>query len=205
MDNDLLPDEIKTKDYYNNNAKEWLNGLSVGSDNLLFESELVQFRNIINNGYILEIGCGVGNDARWFISHDYRYVGIDISAEMIALSKSRLTNADFREMSVYNLDFPENTFDGFWSSITLLHVPKNKLEIALKEIVRVTKNSGIGFISMKEGQGEKYEDSKQRYYAYYSQSEFENILKKQGFEVISSNIKSLGKTTFLTFFVRNNK
>jgi SAM-dependent methyltransferase len=200
--NNLNNDESKTLEYYNKNAKEWLAKLVVGSDNLLFEDELNQFNKLLSNGKILEIGCGAGNDAKWFIQNGYEYTGIDASSEMISLSKSRVPNGAFQVVSIFDINFPDKYFDGFWSSLTLYHFPKAKILDALKKIAEILRADGVGFISIKEGTGEKFEEDRQRFYAYYSVEEFEELLKKAGFEIIQTGKKILGKTVFLTFFVR---
>lgn len=199
---DLSPVEVKTKEFYDKNAKKWLDNLSVGQDSILFEQELNKFRELLPSGSILEIGSGAGNDAKWFLDNKYEYLGTDISEKMIDVCKSKNPEGKFLIKSVYDLDFPENSFDGFWSSITLLHLPKDKIAVALNSIHKVTRTGGIGFISLKKGKGEKLETKKERFYAYYSKDEFDKILKGNGFEVIESYEQDFGKTTFLIFFVK---
>ena len=38
---------------------------------------------------VLEIGCGIGSDAEEFAKHGAEYVGIDLSAESVAMSRQR--------------------------------------------------------------------------------------------------------------------
>lgn len=201
----LTSEELKTLGYYNKNAKKWLNNLAVGKDSLLFESELIKFKKLLSKGRILEIGCGAGNDAKWFTNNNYDYTGVDLSKEMISLSRKKVPDGNFQEMSVYSLDFPDKHFDGFWTSITLIHIPKTKINKALGQITRVVKDNGVGFISLKKGEGERYEESKKRFYAYYSQEEFSEVLKSNNIDVLESYTKPLGKTTFLIYFVSVEK
>lgn len=62
-------------------------------------------------------------------------------------------------------------------------------------------------MSVKKGKGEKVTkepppDGK-RFFAYYSLKEFENILKKNNFEILfSKERKKNAKTTWLIYFVR---
>jgi hypothetical protein len=56
---------------------------------------------------------------------------------------------------------------------------------------------------MREGEGEKQEPETGRWFSYYSQDEFEEVLKAHGFEVIHKGRKvSRVNLTWLTFFIR---
>ena len=53
-------------------------------------------------------------------------------------------------MDFYKLNFPSGSFDGFWASASLLHIPKNKIHQVLSDIKNIIKPNGIGFISLKQ-------------------------------------------------------
>ena len=75
----------------------------------------------------------------------------------------------------------------------------------MQDIRFVTKNDGIGFISIKKGEGEMVDDT-ERLFVFYSQDEFKNILIKNGFEILDSGIEPVSeKTTWLTYFVKVKK
>ena len=59
------------------------------------------------------------------IAFGYDYTGTDISTGLLNEARKKVPGQSFYEMSVYDLDFPEGTFDGFWASAILLHIPKN--------------------------------------------------------------------------------
>jgi vacuolar-type H+-ATPase subunit F/Vma7 len=94
--------------------------------------------------------------------------------------------------------------------MTLLHIPKSKIDQALQQIKKFVKNDGVGFISIKEGIGEKmesktadYGSDDKRFFAFYSKKEFEGVLSRNGFEIIKAeSLKLMGKPEFLCFFVR---
>ncbi len=103
------------------------------------------------------------------------------------------------------MDFPKATFDGFWTAATLLHVPKNRIKDAFRNLKRVTKNGGIGFISLIEGEGESIEKQTGRFFSYYTENELTQILKNEGIQIIEAGKKrqDFTNTTWLMFFVRN--
>jgi len=106
-------------------------------------------------------------------------------------------------MGVHDLDFPAGEFDGFWAAAVLLHIPKERIDEALKKIKKVVKPSGVGFISVKQGEGEKTDEATGRWFAYYGQDEFTDVLRKNGYKVLEAGIRPTeGETTWLTFFVK---
>jgi len=70
----------------------------------------------------------------------------------------------------------------------------------------VHKTWRIGFVSLKQGSGEKMERRSPRdarFFAYYNKEEFEAILAKNGFEVSEFKLRPMSaKTIWLCFFVR---
>src|SRR3989338_574275 len=109
---------------------------------------------------------------------------------MLEEARKIAPEADFREMSMYALDFPDRTFDGFWAAASLLHIPKHELHRALGELRRVVKLRGIGFITMKEDEGERMvetnESGDERFFAFYSNTEFAGHLTENGFRILKS-------------------
>ena len=155
----LTRDEVKTVSFYNDNARSW-------SDEHFeldyWKEEFENFKKFLPKGKILEIGCGGGRDAKVLISKGYDYIGTDIAKNFVNVARKNNPKARFLVRSVYDLKFPEDFFDGLWCSATLLHIPKNKIKQALKEIKRVIKQDGVGFISVKQGVGEETNEKNRR-------------------------------------------
>jgi len=203
-----IPEEKITKESYNKIACQWSakNGAVT-----IWDKEIKMFFKLLGKGSILEIGSGCGRDAEIFIKAGYKYTGVDISSSLINIAQKRVPEAIFLEQSVYELNFPKGTrFDGFWASATLLHIPKTRISEALRKIKKFIKNGGIGFISIKEGSGEKmetgltdYGSDDKRFFAYYSREEFEEILLKNSFKIVKAHsLKTNDKLRFLCFFVQ---
>lgn len=191
-----------------------------------WREDFEKFRYSVPRGSVIDIGCGAGRDALLFKEYYplYEYIGIDASPEMISEAKRLVPSADFRVMNMYNLarDFQENYFDGFWASCSLLHVSNKKflrffrsrLEIVLSQVRKIVKNGGTGFIAMKKGEGEKiiYEENGEgRLFVLYQLTEFSEILRKNGFEILESiqDFKDFcpmtDETIYLKYFVRAKK
>lgn len=93
---------------------------------------------------ILEIGCGSGHLAEYFIKADFNYSGLDLSPQMIELAKERNPNGKFNQGDMRNLQFNEE-FDGILiAGRSFTHLTTNSDVIScLKSVHRALKKNGI--------------------------------------------------------------
>lgn len=139
---------------------------------------------------IIDIGSGPGNESLYFKEAGFQPVCIDIAPGMI--EQCRKKGLEAYVMDFYHLDFPDESFAGAWIAFSLLHVPKNEVEIVIKEAHRVLTKDGIFYVSLFEGEGEglRKEDISrygcERYIAYYHQNELEKLLLPS-FEIVKSS------------------
>lgn len=202
----LTPEEQETVDSYNKIAKDWTASQQKGFWNLEYQ----KFHEFLPGGKIIDIGCGGGRDAEWFVANGYDYTGIDASASMIELAKAKKLQAQFLVCDFYRLKFARNSYDGFWAACSLVHVPKNELGSVLDQIKKIIKRGAIGFIAVKEGSGEvmqEWRDSGQkRFFVYYLQQEFQDILENKGFKILEKSRRPPGQfkqdSTFMVYFVK---
>jgi len=196
--------EQATLSFYDKHAEEWRAARCVGNSSF-WQEDIDNLRELVPHGKILEIGSGSGREAGKLIQAGFDYTGIDASAGLLEVAKRDNPGAVFIHEDVYDLTFPNGQFDGFWSAATLLHLPKKRVVEALKSIKRVVKKDGVGFISLKEGEGEKTEENTGRFFSYYQAMEFVEKLQEAGFELIKSDRRfhKRSNTTWLTFFVKN--
>ena len=202
----LTKEEKLTIESYDLNAESWA---AAHDQPEIFRTELNYLRKLLPQGKLLEIGCGGGRDAQKLIRKGYDYLGTDISKGLLEVAKKNNPGATFINKSVYDLDFPKDSFDGFWAAACLLHIPKSKIEVALQQIRRVVRNGGIGMISLKEGKGEKFlkEDRKEgkfeRYWSFYSREEFTKVLEDNGYQILHFRRNPVSeKTIWLIYFVK---
>jgi 2-polyprenyl-3-methyl-5-hydroxy-6-metoxy-1,4-benzoquinol methylase len=199
----LSKEEQETVNWYDKNALSWSekHGLN---DKRYFQPELDRFNILLPKGETLEIGSGYGGDAKYFVSRGYEYIGIDVSQKLIELARLSNPTERFINMSLYELKFKSYQFDGFWTSSTLIHIPKNKIKQVLKNIHTVVKKDGIGFISVMEGNVDMENSRPGRYYTLYSQEEFSRILTEMGYEIIEIVVKDtdISLSRWLCFFVK---
>jgi SAM-dependent methyltransferase len=184
MDSTLLPVEQTTRDTYDVHAEAWMTAHDTPG---FWRDEMERFHRLLPAGDLLEIGCGAGRDAKELLRLGYGYTGIDFSAAMIALARARIPGADFRQQSVYDLNIPGRTFDGFWAAMSLLHTPKARMSEALTKIGATLRNEAAGFIALKQGTGEGLRESDTprmtRFFAWWQKAEFAAVLATTGYQI----------------------
>lgn len=197
------PEEI-TKSSYDREAEAWT---SDHETQKFWSTNFDVFHELLPQGRILEIGCGAGRDAQELIQLGYDYIGADISSGLLVKARKNNPGADFREVSLYDLDFKE-PFDGFWCAAVLIHVPKERINEALQAVKRNIKTGAIGFIAVKEGKGERLEQRPELnnanfFFAYWQNDEFKAVLAENGFDVLKEGyIPMSERTKWLTYIVK---
>ena len=107
---------------------------------------------------LLEIGAGTGYTSRWFADHGLAVVATDLSAAQVDRCREKGLEAHVRDM--YDLGFPDESFDGVWAMNCLLHVPNADLDQVLVGIRDVLAPGGLLQLGVWGGIDEEgiYED-----------------------------------------------
>src|SRR5437588_807503 len=93
---------------------------------------------------ILDVGCGPGYVSAAAAERGAIPIGLDFSAEMIAIAKKMFPRIEFRQGDAQNLPFPDASFDRVVANFALLHLADP--ERACAEAARVLKPGGkFGF------------------------------------------------------------
>lgn len=131
------------------------------------------------NAHILDLGCGSGRDSSAFQEQGYQVTAIDASPAMVRATSELGVTAKVCEFQDINYD---SEFDAIWACASLLHVPKTEIDDILKRMLKALKPGGISFICVKSGNGEMIANDG-RFFAYYQEDEFNELLKKNGWYV----------------------
>jgi len=98
---------------------------------------------------VLEVGCGTGEvaqRARARVGPEGEVVGVDPSADMIAVARKKATRAgltiDYRIAAIEALPFADGSFDVVLSSLMMHHLPDDLKAVGLAEVRRVLKPGG---------------------------------------------------------------
>mgnify|MGYP004679069127 CR=1 FL=1 len=152
-----------------------------------------------NNSSILDIASGTGELLKYYNDRDFLATGIDISKEMINISKRKVSNVKIIEMSLYDIDKLEENFDGISATFILVHIPKEKINEVIQKISSRLNKNGILLIvfttSLKEGmQVEPLDNSCKYYVVNYTKNEICNILIDTGFTILESEEDRVNKS-----------
>lgn len=99
----------------------------------------------VRGKYLLDLGCGAGENSVYFASRGARCVASDYSPGMVdvalKLAETNGVKVEGRVINAMAIDFPDNTFDIVYASNLLHHIPNPKL--TLREMHRVLKPGGV--------------------------------------------------------------
>jgi SAM-dependent methyltransferase len=93
---------------------------------------------------VLEIGCGTGNLAKHFIDSNLKYIGLDLSDDMVRLSKLKNPKGQFIQADVINYALEKPVESTIITGRTTSYLLTNKaVEQALKTIYINLKADGL--------------------------------------------------------------
>lgn len=172
----------------------------------LLQFQLTKFASMLpKGGKILDAGCGIGRDAKYFSEDGFDVTAIDLSKSMLDEAKKRGVNAV--KMDLLSMKFEKESFDGLWCMASFSDIPKEDAEKALKNFNEILKTNGVIYFAVKEGEGqeivakEKY-NNLPRFYAYYTQKELTELLRKNGFEIAAESTAQDDKNRWVEVFAR---
>jgi len=116
--------------------------------------ELSFIRDVLpRQAIVLDAGCGDGRVTRFLTRKGYRVVGIDISAKVLALAKTKVDiqnrEVDFVQADVTQLPFRGRTFSAVLFIGTFVYM--RNISPAIEEAHRVSAESGITVFNVLNG------------------------------------------------------
>ncbi|ARV63244.1 SAM-dependent methyltransferase [Nostocales cyanobacterium HT-58-2] len=95
-------------------------------------------RSQIQEGLIVELGCGSGLSAQEFTKADYKVLGIDISEAMVEIARTRVPDAEFRIESLFKADIPPcNAVISLSECLNYLFDPDNNSQTLIQLFYRI--------------------------------------------------------------------
>lgn len=132
--------------YYDKNSKDFCNR-TIDADMRDVYQKFLKY--LPKQSRVLDAGCGVGRDSRFFLSKGCDVVPFDGSLEMVKMT-SNLLGKNALHMLFQNINFVSE-FDAIWANASLLHVPYEKLKEVLQSFHKALLPSGILYASFKYG------------------------------------------------------
>lgn len=135
-----------TIDYYNENAKSFIEG-TVSVDFTQIQNLFLEF--LPEGARILDFGCGSGRDTKYFLDLGYQVDAVDGAIELCKAA-SEYTGITVKHMYFQDLDETEK-YDGIWACASILHAKKEELPDIIHKMSSATKANGIIYVSFKYG------------------------------------------------------
>ncbi|HBI69370.1 MAG TPA: SAM-dependent methyltransferase [Massilia sp.] len=128
---------------------------------------------------LLDLGCGPGRDLKTFSALGHRAIGLDGSAEFVAMARA-YSGCEVWHQDFLHLDLPPGSFDGVFANASLFHVPSAALPAVLAALYGALKPGGVLFSSNPRGHNEEGWNGP-RYGSYYDYPTWERHLAAVGF------------------------
>jgi SAM-dependent methyltransferase len=100
---------------------------------------------------IADLGCGPGHVTAWLEGKGVRAVGIDLSAEMVAVGRREYPGVEFRQGDLLDLPAVDGEFGAVAALYSIIHLEPGELRRALGEIHRVLRPEGFALVAFHIG------------------------------------------------------
>jgi 2-polyprenyl-3-methyl-5-hydroxy-6-metoxy-1,4-benzoquinol methylase len=137
---------------------------------------------------ILEVGSATGRDADYMETEGYRVIRTDVVQGFIDYQSE--LNKEIFKFNVIN-DNLNRKFDLIIATAVFLHLDEKQFRKSLLNVKKHLNYNGLFAITLKKGSGEAFNSERMdsdRFFKYWEQEEFENILKEYQFDIKYSNI-----------------
>lgn len=138
---------MNTIDYYNKNAQAFYDR-TIHAD--LSETYHKFLSLLPKKATILDAGCGVGRDAKYFQGQGHHITAFDASPEMVRYATQE-TGQEILLRRYQDISF-QDQFDGVWAQASLLHISYEETRAVYENIYRSLKPGGVFYASYKYGE-----------------------------------------------------
>jgi SAM-dependent methyltransferase len=185
--NDII---LNTKTSYDQVAADYAEKFKDEMDDKPFDRDCLDrlAREVGNLGPICDMGCGPGQIARYLHRQGVEAVGVDLSPRMVAEAQRLNPEIPFHQGDMLSLSDADHSWGGIAAFYCIIHIPRNQVVDALRELKRVLKPGGVLLVTFHIGQeikhlDEWWEKSVNLDFAFYETEEMETWLEEAGYEI----------------------
>jgi SAM-dependent methyltransferase len=102
-------------------------------------------------GTVADVGCGPGQVARYLAECGLPVVGVDLSAEMVAVARRLNPAIPFRQGNMLQLDAEDGAWGGIVAFYAVVHLSPDEVSLALREFRRVLRPGGLLLLAFHVG------------------------------------------------------
>lgn len=105
-----------------------------------------------------DIGCGPGHVTRYLQERGVKVCGVDLSREMVEQARRLNPGIEFQQGDMLALDAPDTAWDGITAFYSIIHIPRDEVVAALRELHRVLRPGGLLLLAFHIGDEIKHMD-----------------------------------------------
>ena len=153
---------------------------------------------------VIDVGCGPGFDTATMRKEGLHCLGLDLSWSMLRAAIGHYSD-DYIIADMMKLPLSESA-GGLWCCASLLHLKRDEMPFALKELSRVLVRNGLLYLSVKEGDGHRwsnapYGGNARRFFTLWKPSDLDRLIQDAGFRILDSTMESwTGESPWLARF-----
>jgi len=181
---------------YDQVSREYAERFKDEMDNKPFDRDCLDrlAREVGDLGPICDMGCGPGQIARYLHRKGVKTLGVDLSPNMVAEAQRLNPEIPFHQGDMLSLPDEDNSWGGIAAFYCIIHIPREQVVDALREMKRVLKPGGILLVTFHIGTeikhlDEWWEKPVNLDFAFYLPSEMESWLKEAGYELVETLVR----------------
>lgn len=103
-------------------------------------------------GPACDVGCGPGQVARYLHGRGVQVSGIDLSPAMVEQARQLNPGITFEQGNMLFLKVEDETWGGITAFYSIIHIPRDEVTAALRELKRALRPGGVLFLAFHIGQ-----------------------------------------------------
>ena len=185
-----------TQASYDRVAREYADRFKDEMDDKPFDRDCLDrlAREVGDLGSICDLGCGPGQIARYLHRQGVKTLGVDLSPKMVAEAQRLNPEIHFHQGDMLSLPDAENSWGGIAAFYCIIHIPREQMVDALREMGRVLKPGGMLLVTFHIGEEIKHMDEWWEKpvnldFAFYLPDQMEAWLKEAGFDLVETLVR----------------
>ena len=176
---------------YDNLAERYAEVRTLSPNNKKYIDILAE--RLHENSIVLDLGCGPGVPITKELARHFKVVGIDLSQNQIDLAKKLVPEGEFHKMDMTKMTFPPESFDGIFSYLAIIHVPREQKAGLFADIHKILKPNGLLLIAIGcDDWISTPEDDfmgEPMYWSQFGKERTEDMIKETGFEILQASVE----------------
>lgn len=145
-------------------------------------------------GPICDLGCGPGQIARYLHRQGVKTLGVDLSPKMVAEAQRLNPEIHFHQGDMLSLPDADNSWGGIAAFYCIIHIPREQVVDALREMRRVLKPGGMLLVTFHIGEEVKHMDEWWEKpvnldFAFYLPDQMETWLQEAGLDLVETLVR----------------